>query len=111
MIIENNLERRNDNVNVNNNDDRINNANLFRDIAANNEFINLIRRIFDYMFDNNIDNVCMVCQNPGDKLNLEKNIVLKILTTDNYDRFRALNIDDQVSLINKAIYDIVGENQ
>ena len=110
MIIENNLERRNDNVNVNNNDDRINNANLFRDIAANNEFINLIRRIFDYMFDNNIDNVCMVCQNPGDRLNLEKNIVLKILTTDNYDRFRALNIYDQVSLINRAIHEIVDEN-
>ena len=64
MIIENNFEHRNDNVNVNNNDDRINNVNLLRDIDANNEFINLIRRIFNYMFDNNLDNVGMVCQNP-----------------------------------------------
>ena len=85
--------------------------NLLRDIDANNEFINLIRRIFNYMFDNNIDNVGMVCQNPGDRLNLEKNIVLKILTSDNYDRFRALNIDDQVTIINRAIYDIVDQNQ
>ena len=49
MIIENNFERRNDNVNVNDINDRINNVNLFRDIAANNEFINLIRRIFNYI--------------------------------------------------------------
>ena len=53
----------------------------------------------------------MVCQNPGDRLNLEKNIVLKILTSDNYDRFRALNIDDQVTIINRAIYDMADENQ
>ncbi len=110
MIIENNLERRNNNINFNNINDRTNNLNLHREIAENNEFINLVRRIFNYIFDNNIDNIGVVCQNPNDRLNLEKNIIQKILQSHSYDRFRTLNIDDQVTILNRAIYDLVGEN-
>jgi hypothetical protein len=87
----------NSNHSQNSNRVNLNVNNIERD--QNYEFDSLLKSLFDYMIDENYNNITMLIQSNNDRvLFLEKTIV-KIKQFNNYDSFKLRNTDDQVEMV------------
>ena len=70
------------------------------------EFDSLLKSLFDYMVDENHNNIAMIIQTNNDKVYYLEKIIERIKGMNNYDSFKLRNTDDQVEMISNCLSNI-----
>ena len=90
VLINSNHSQNSNSVNVNLN-------NIIRD--QNYEFDSLLKSLFDYMIDENHNNITMLIQSNDDRVRYLEKTIVKMKQFNNYDSFKLRNTDDQVQMV------------
>ena len=87
----------NSNHSQNSNSVNVNLNNIIRD--QNYEFDSLLKSLFDYMIDENYNNITMLIQSNDDRVRYLEKTIVKMKQFNNYDSFKLRNTDDQVQMV------------